>query len=629
MYQHLRRLLPLIAAVILLITSMPPPALAQTYALEVYTNPNYGGSLCLSNTPESANIHASCNDQISSIRLMAGWSVRVYRDQNQGGPSVCFNRSDTDLADNTFEDNSPANDAISSFRLYNQPWCGGAPTPAYPLEVYNDPGYGGFQCYSWQAEAANIYAGCNDQISSVLLRAGWSLRVYRDQSQGGSRGCLTGSDDNLADNTFFDGTPMNDAISSFRLYSQGSCANLSPNVPTPSGPANGSSHTNRAVTLSWADTGDPDDWPRTYRDYYVEIRKADNSWSTASGWQTATSWMPTVPDTGGTFIWRVQSGDGMLGSGWSGEWSFTVASVGDIVTQPQPPQRQDEWNVPYYWQGDPRWGNQKIGACNSTIAPVGCALTSLAMIFKFYGANHDPGTLNQCLGGVACPLAWSHAKVLNCSGGKVRWGSWPAFSYARLEQELKRGPVILEISKGGGYLHFIVVLKGSGSNPANYIVNDPGVKNGQRNTLSRTLALFKGYAPSSMRLYSGTPAYTTAEPQSVIAEQPLQSPLPSASEIVTGAIALYRNTETRMVLELAAQSSAGTISEVLIWTDQHSSDVWLSFGQYVSVPLDGEFYVQFRDAAGNTSAVMKAQLPSAPKSIQQNISSIYLPLINR
>ncbi len=99
--------------------------------------------------------------------------------------------------------------------------------------------------------------------------------------------------------------------------------NVAPNVPTMISPANGGSIVGNSVTLIWADTGDPDNGPRTYRDYSVEIRKADNSWNTAWGWNTATSWALTVPSAG-QYLWRVQSGDGARGSGWSAEWSFTV-----------------------------------------------------------------------------------------------------------------------------------------------------------------------------------------------------------------------------------------------------------------------------------------------------------------
>jgi hypothetical protein len=484
MYQHLRRPFLLLVALILVAAAVPPLALAQTYALEVYTNPNFGGSLCISNAPESANIHTSCNDQISSIRLKAGWSVRVFSNQGQGGSSVCFNRGDPDLADNTFEDGLAVNDTISSFSLYNQAWCGGAPTPAYPLEVYNDADYGGTQCYSWQSETANIYASCDDQISSALLRSGWSMRVYSQQNQGGSRGCLTASDSNLADNTFFDGSSMNDAISSFVLYSQANCPNTAPNIPSLIGPANGSVLTNRAVTLSWSDPGDPDNWPRPYRDYYAEIRKSDNSWSTMRPWQTDTSWNLTVPSDG-TYVWRVRSGDGQLGSGWSSEWSFTVGT-GD------PPPSGKTLNVPYVDQvyvqrdGIPVGGGYYLWN--------DCGPASVAMILSYEGKEtRDVFNDRQ-------PTLELRSQVKRPGEGAANWGlmentfrskglqverRW-APSFAAIKQSIQNGhPILMGIGQAN---HLLVVVGVDGTDTV--IVNDPyggkdWWKNGQQTNFYR------------------------------------------------------------------------------------------------------------------------------------------------
>jgi murein DD-endopeptidase MepM/ murein hydrolase activator NlpD len=196
----------------------------QSHAFEVYTNPNWSGELCYSDTPMTANVYVTCNDQISSIILQAGWSARVYRDLNETGPSVCVNRTQSDLTLGTFDDGSPSNDAISSFILYNQPWCGGSPVATWPLEVYNDPNYSGTRCYSWDVLSADINALCNDQISSVLLRLGWSVRFYRDPQESGPSQCINTSDPDLTDNTFDDGSPMNDAISSHTVYHQPNCS---------------------------------------------------------------------------------------------------------------------------------------------------------------------------------------------------------------------------------------------------------------------------------------------------------------------------------------------------------------------------------------------------------------------
>jgi hypothetical protein len=235
MDQHLRRPLLLLLILTILMGFAAPIARAQSYALMVYNDPSYAGSWCYSNSPMTANIAASCNDQISSVQLFSGWSIRVYRDQNESGPSVCLNRSDPNLSDNTFEDGSALDNAISSFILYNQAWCAGGPMPAYPLEVYNDPGYSGSWCYSPNAETADVYSSCNDLISSVLLRSGWSIRFYRDPGQNGPSACLTASDPDLTDNTFDGGGSLNDSVSSFALYNQPGCPLIDP-VPVPTYP---------------------------------------------------------------------------------------------------------------------------------------------------------------------------------------------------------------------------------------------------------------------------------------------------------------------------------------------------------------------------------------------------------
>lgn len=132
--------------------------------------------------------------------------------------------------------------AVSSFILYDQPWCGTSPSPAYPLEVYNAANYSGYQCFSSEAMTANISSSCNDQVASVLLRSGWSMRVYRDQNQNGPNACLNNSDPNLSDNTYEDGSPMNNTVSSFVLYEQSDCGQVPPAQPVnpPQPPSGGS-----------------------------------------------------------------------------------------------------------------------------------------------------------------------------------------------------------------------------------------------------------------------------------------------------------------------------------------------------------------------------------------------------
>lgn len=196
------------------------------YALMVYNDPNYSSTWCYSDSPIAANIQSTCNDQISSIQLHVGWSVRLYREVGQSGSNVCLATSDPNLADNTFADGSPLDNAISSFELFNQANCPPARQPTYALEVYSGAGFTSNWCYSDSPISANIHSTCNDRISSILLRSGWSVRLYRDVGRSGPTACLTASDSDLADNSFEDGSRLNDAVSSFTLYNQSNCPPL-------------------------------------------------------------------------------------------------------------------------------------------------------------------------------------------------------------------------------------------------------------------------------------------------------------------------------------------------------------------------------------------------------------------
>lgn len=315
--------------------------------------------------------------------------------------------------------------------------------------------------------------------------------------------------------------------------------------------------------------------------------------------------------------------------------SVTIANatVGDIVDPPSPPVDPEAWPVPYFAQGNPNWGGQVMRSCGLQIAGYGCALTSLSMLFAYYGASHDPKTLNTCLGNAACHLQWSSPVVRSCSGNKIAWVGWPALSgsaavYARLEQELKTRPVILELRNPRGYLHFVVALKGSGTNPANYVVHDPGIRQGTRTSLANTLRIFPGYQPAGLRIYTGTPAVSAAEIAAHTTPEPLRAPELAAGEQITGSIALYRNTETAMVLELAAQSSAGAVTAMRVWTESRPSEIWQPFAPYVQVPIDSVYYVQFRDAAGNLTPPLSAQAVTAPPTIEERLA-VFLPLVRR
>jgi hypothetical protein len=163
--------------------------------------------------------------------------------------------------------------------------------------------------------------------------------------------------------------------------------------------------------------------------------------------------------------------------------------------------------VPRFSQADPRWSAQVMQTCALTIGRAGCALTSTAMVFGYYGVATDPGLLNACLGRYACPIYWGTASS-SCSAGRVRFAEWPAFSWAKMEAELAQGrPPILYLCKYGDcqqYTHFVVVVSGQGTTAAGYRIHDPS--DGTPKPLSAYTSA--QWQPQSLRVYQGTITYT-------------------------------------------------------------------------------------------------------------------------
>lgn len=138
--------------------------------------------------------------------------------------------------------------------------------------------------------------------------------------------------------------------------------------------------------------------------------------------------------------------------------------------------------------------------------------------------------------------------------------------------------------------------------------------------------LARGYTAQGMRVYRGTPAPYSA---ALSAEtSPLAAPLRAQGETITGAIALYRNTETAMTLEFAA-ASGGTVVDMQVWTDKNSTQVWQPYDAYAEVPIASEYFVRFRDAAGNVSPIVSVGTPVIPDAVGAYQSRAYLPLIQR
>lgn len=171
----------------------------------------------------------------------------------------------------------------------------------------------------WQ----NVPSGFNNRASSVRVPSGWSVKLFESDNRGGGSTCRSSSDDNFSGDQFNNGVGLNDAVTSFEVFSDSNCGvNHPPNTPSLQRPSDGHVATDgRAPELCWNNNGDPDgDSVEFYAEVYGSAVNAN------SGWRSTTCWRPSSLD--GQYYnyqWHVKARDNRgAESGWSSTWHFTI-----------------------------------------------------------------------------------------------------------------------------------------------------------------------------------------------------------------------------------------------------------------------------------------------------------------
>ena len=134
-----------------------------------------------------------------------------------------------------------------------------------------------------------------------------------------------------------------------------------------------------------------------------------------------------------------------------------------------------ELAAPSFAQTDPRWGADRLGPTERTLAAEGCAVTSAAMALGYYGIDVDPKRLNAFLNsnGGFTEQGWIYwESAAEFQSGKV----WHAYedlpSYRLIDWNLlRKNPVIIRIRRPAGGTHFVLVV---GKTGFEYLVLDPG-----------------------------------------------------------------------------------------------------------------------------------------------------------
>ena len=136
--------------------------------------------------------------------------------------------------------------------------------------------------------------------------------------------------------------------------------------------------------------------------------------------------------------------------------------------------RRLEIPVPHFCQHDKRWRGDQLAWTDGTLGQEGCAVSSAAMILKFYGIDTDPGRLNATLaanGGYTVEgwIYWEAAAYLDPHRIRLAYEDLP--SYYLIDSNLIKGnPVIVRVRLSDGITHFVVI---SGKQGFDYLITDP------------------------------------------------------------------------------------------------------------------------------------------------------------
>lgn len=151
----------------------------------------------------------------------------------------------------------------------------------------------------------------------------------------------------------------------------------------------------------------------------------------------------------------------------SAEKSSELAAIEATLEKPKSGLASTSW---YFSQRDSRWGDQHIGFSNTLMKSYGCAVTAVAMVFRYHGIDINPGTLAQqpifYHDLIVWPQSWKGVNLVSShTHGNIDWDV--------VDQELKnKNPVIVFVKatrRGAG--HYVVIHDKDKN--GEYVVHDP------------------------------------------------------------------------------------------------------------------------------------------------------------
>lgn len=137
-------------------------------------------------------------------------------------------------------------------------------------------------------------------------------------------------------------------------------------------------------------------------------------------------------------------------------------------------------SMTHYYQSGQTWSSKHCGgiSSNPTIGKEGCAITSFAMVEKFYGGSANPGQVSDTLGSNAYPMNWSAAATAyRLSSPTINYYSNNILDKGKASSTIcgyvrSNKPVIVGLKNSSGNTHF-VVARGAAPQNANVYIYDP------------------------------------------------------------------------------------------------------------------------------------------------------------
>jgi peptidase inhibitor family I36/beta/gamma crystallin len=155
------------------------PFVVSAQGITVYMDANFQGRSKTINNDQQF-VGPDWNDQISSIRIPAGYRIEVFADANFGGASRVLD-NDWTISGRDME----WNDKISSIRILSYPGQRHSDEGAgSPVMIFSDVN---FQGMSRAVVGDERFVGdaWNDKISSIRIAPGYKIQVYVDANFGG------------------------------------------------------------------------------------------------------------------------------------------------------------------------------------------------------------------------------------------------------------------------------------------------------------------------------------------------------------------------------------------------------------------------------------------------------------